>query len=150
MYFPLCFSTWKIFYFSTQHRRFREFRAFWALSQGIGHSCMRVSWPIVAHIRALWQPICSRAPLIPYDGLKASTRALGRLPRRGHSRMPAAKREPCAPRCGAVGRPGLKLRVKRRFRPILYGLALSAGLPTALFYLDRLFLNLNFLTFNKA
>ena len=27
--------------------------------------------------------------------------------------------------------PGLKLRVKRRFRPILYGLAVSAGLPTA-------------------
>ena len=51
---------------------------------------------------------------------------------------------------GSLCLPGLKLRVKRRFRPILYGLALSAGLPTALFYLDRLFLNLNFLTFNKA
>lgn len=51
---------------------------------------------------------------------------------------------------GSLCLPGLKLRVKRCFRPILYGLALSAGLPTALFYLERLFLNLNFLTFNKA
>lgn len=51
---------------------------------------------------------------------------------------------------GSLCLPGLKLRVKRRFRPILYGLALPAGLPTALFYLDRLFLNLNFLTLNKA
>jgi hypothetical protein len=51
---------------------------------------------------------------------------------------------------GSLCLPGLKFRVKRRFRPILCGLALSAGLPTALFYLDRLFLNLNFLTFNKA
>lgn len=84
-YFPPYISACENFYFSTQHTRFREFRAFWALSQGIGHSCVRVSWPIVAHIRALWQPICSRAPLMLDDGLKASTRALGRFPRRGLS-----------------------------------------------------------------
>ena len=61
------------------------------------------SWSFVAHIRALWQPICLRAPLIPYDGLKASTRTLGLFLRRGHSRLRADKRERCGPRGGAVG-----------------------------------------------
>ena len=35
----------------------------------------------------------------------ANTRALRAFPRRGHSRMPAAKRERCGPRGGALGRP---------------------------------------------
>lgn len=35
----------------------------------------------------------------------ANTRAPGPFPRRGRSRMPAAKREPCAPRRASVAGP---------------------------------------------
>ena len=40
----------------------------------------------------------------------ANTRAVGRFPRREHTRMPAAKRERCGPRGVALGRPGDGLR----------------------------------------
>ena len=36
------------------------------------------------------------------DELMAIPRTLGRFPRRGHSRMPAGKRERCGPRGGAL------------------------------------------------
>ena len=46
--------------------------------------------------------------MIPDDRLMAIPRTLGAFPRRGHSRMPAGKRETCALRRAAVA--GLWMR----------------------------------------